>query len=129
MTKQGIIKSIRTGKISGTKDAHGQWLVEPAELLRVYTKVGPVDANQSKQVDDSSSNDANSLQAEIKSLREKLSVLEVERGREREQLSSQIEDLRKRLDDESTERRQLSALLTHQQAEQKGRGLWKRLFG
>ena len=31
-----IRQSIKTGRLSGTKDAFGQWRVEPAELHRVY---------------------------------------------------------------------------------------------
>jgi excisionase family DNA binding protein len=31
-----ILRAIKAGKISATKDAHGNWLVEPAELHRVY---------------------------------------------------------------------------------------------
>jgi hypothetical protein len=34
---QGTIRhSIRTGRLTGTKDALGQWRIEPAELHRVY---------------------------------------------------------------------------------------------
>jgi hypothetical protein len=59
-----------------------------------------------------------------------------ERERERGQFITQIEDLRRRLDEEATERRKLTALLTHQpeakpKAEQihKKSGLLERLFG
>jgi hypothetical protein len=31
-----ILRAIKAGKVSATKDAHGNWLVEPAELHRVY---------------------------------------------------------------------------------------------
>jgi hypothetical protein len=34
--KTTILRAIKSGKISGTKDEHGTWLVEPAELHRVY---------------------------------------------------------------------------------------------
>jgi excisionase family DNA binding protein len=34
--KTTILRAIKSGKISGTKDDHGTWLVEPAELHRVY---------------------------------------------------------------------------------------------
>lgn len=34
--KTTILRAIKSGKISGAKDEHGAWLVEPAELHRVY---------------------------------------------------------------------------------------------
>src|SRR5215813_2136961 len=35
LNKTSILRAIKSGKISGTKDALGQWCVEPAELHRV----------------------------------------------------------------------------------------------
>jgi excisionase family DNA binding protein len=34
--KSTILRAIKSGKISGAKDEHGAWLIEPAELHRVY---------------------------------------------------------------------------------------------
>ena len=34
--KSTILRSIKAGRLSGTKDALGQWRIEPAELDRVY---------------------------------------------------------------------------------------------
>jgi hypothetical protein len=31
-----LLRAIKAGKVSGNKDAHGQWHVEPAELHRIY---------------------------------------------------------------------------------------------
>ena len=36
LNKSSILKALKTGKISGAKDAHGQWAIEPCELHRVY---------------------------------------------------------------------------------------------
>jgi hypothetical protein len=36
ITKAGIMKAIRTGKLSANKDVHGEWNIEPVELFRVY---------------------------------------------------------------------------------------------
>ena len=36
LNKSTILKAIRSGKVSGTKDVHGQWCIEPCELHRVY---------------------------------------------------------------------------------------------
>src|SRR5262249_62301810 len=35
LNKTSILRAIKSGKISGRKDALGQWWVEPAELQRV----------------------------------------------------------------------------------------------
>jgi hypothetical protein len=45
MNKTSILRAIKSGKISGSKDEHGQWLVEPAELHRVYAPVECSDAS------------------------------------------------------------------------------------
>ena len=34
--KTTVLRAIKSGKVSGTKDEHGNWRVEPAELHRVY---------------------------------------------------------------------------------------------
>jgi len=40
LNKTSILRAIKSGKISGTKDALGQWWVEPAELQRVPKPAG-----------------------------------------------------------------------------------------
>ena len=54
LTKQGIIKAIREGKISAKKNERGQWEIEPSELFRVYQPINKVDTNQVDLVDCSS---------------------------------------------------------------------------
>jgi hypothetical protein len=39
LNKTTILRAIKAGKISGTKDEHGGWFVEPAELHRVYPPI------------------------------------------------------------------------------------------
>jgi hypothetical protein len=34
-----ILRAIKSGKISGAKDEHGEWHIEPVELHRVYPPV------------------------------------------------------------------------------------------
>jgi hypothetical protein len=43
--KTTILRAIKSGKITGTKDVHGQWFVEPAELHRVYPAVADAVGN------------------------------------------------------------------------------------
>ena len=40
LNKTTILRAIKSGKISGTKDVLGQWWVEPAELHRVPKPAG-----------------------------------------------------------------------------------------
>lgn len=110
MTKAGIIKAIKTGKLSATKDQRGQWVIEPVELFRVYA---PVDSSTQQPESTGSRQDTPedtaSLQAENKLLRE------------------WVDDLRARLDSEAEERRRLSLLLTDSQSAR--RSWWARLWG
>ena len=47
-----IMRAIRSGKMSGTKDAYGQWTVDVAEIARVYPLNNPcVDKMQLERID------------------------------------------------------------------------------
>jgi hypothetical protein len=50
MTRQGIIKSIKTGKISASKNENGEWQIEPSELFRVYNSVHTNTVSENKPV-------------------------------------------------------------------------------
>ena len=39
LNKSTVLRAIKAGKISGTKDEHGKWHIEAAELHRVYPPV------------------------------------------------------------------------------------------
>ena len=39
VNKSTVLRAIKAGKISGTKDEHGEWHIEAAELHRVYPPV------------------------------------------------------------------------------------------
>jgi len=39
VNKSTILRAIKAGKISGAKDEHGEWQIEPAELHRVYPAI------------------------------------------------------------------------------------------
>ena len=43
--KSTILRSIKAGRVTGTKDAFGQWRIEPAELHRVYPPAQSNDAD------------------------------------------------------------------------------------
>ncbi len=134
MTKPAIFKAIKRGTISAAKDGRGQWLIDPSELHRVYKPVNQEDNRSMSSLREETGADAQRLRGEVARLQE-------EREREREQLQETIADLRRRLDQSETERREtqgkLTALLTYQPKsepastpEQQGKGrLWEKLFG
>jgi hypothetical protein len=153
--KSTISRDIKSGKISAMKNEDGSYSIDPAELHRVYPPVSDGNGSSNGQSNDSQPENSavgtGGLEAELQHLREQLSSLKLEREREREQLTDQIEDLRSRLDRADAERRdkdrQLTALLTDQRAKAEapapaaprpeteapapnaGRGFWARLRG
>jgi hypothetical protein len=126
-----IASHSKEGIISAQKNSKNEWLIDPAELHRVYPPVA--------------SNGALSVQTERDATLEATEVLQRENALLREQielLKDERQDLRRRLDDEAVERRKLTALLTHQPeqkpeaaapapaTEPEGKGkLWQKLFG
>ena len=125
LTRSGIFKAIKGGKLSATKDEQGHFQIDPAELFRVYKPVNkrPVTSGQqetTKEVQET---------AENRELRTRLDMT----SQLLRQVEGERDDLRRRLDEEAAERRKLTALLTHQQqqppAETARPGFWRRLFG
>lgn len=49
MSKAGIVKALRTGKITGEKNVHGEWEIDTSELFRVYQPV-PTTAHSEPKV-------------------------------------------------------------------------------
>ena len=45
LNKSTVLRAIKAGKISGTKDEHGKWHIEAAELHRVYPPVAAAAGN------------------------------------------------------------------------------------
>lgn len=81
MSKQGIIKAIRSGKLSAAKDDNGEWKIDPAELFRVYDAVNPANSNQNKQVSDSIQVVNGVSSGEIELLRELVQDLKEDKNR------------------------------------------------
>ena len=46
LNKSTVLRAIKAGKISATRDEHGQWQIDPAEMHRVYP---PVASNVAEQ--------------------------------------------------------------------------------
>jgi hypothetical protein len=90
--KTTLLRAIRAGKVAAMRDAATRgWLIEPAELHRVYPVIAdavPRDATHE------------ALEAEVRGLRARL-----------DDAHATIADLRRRLDAEADERRRLTAVL------------------
>jgi len=100
MQKSTVLRAIKRGVLSAVRDAAtGQWLVEPAELHRVYPAIGEVGAGTGALAADAPPR-TDALEAENRELRARLGDAQ-----------DQVADLRRRLDAEAEERRRLTALL------------------
>jgi molecular chaperone GrpE (heat shock protein) len=120
-SKSTISRDIKKGKISATRSEDGSYEIDPAELHRVYPPIehetGSSNGKSNDQQHEKNTDETVVLAHEIKMLHERLR----EKG-------DTIDDLRRRLDMESEERRKLTALLTDNRLQERP-GLWSRLFG
>jgi hypothetical protein len=126
-TKPTILRAIQAGRLSAAKDeATGAWSIEPAELHRLYPPASQGEGEPARETHQG--NDA--LHLEVTLLRTQIA-----------DKNNVIDDLRRRLDDESAERRRLTLLLTDQRGagdaaalraeldRRRGWGLLRRLRG
>lgn len=110
-----VNKAIKSGRLSAEKDGNGQWVIQPAELFRLWKPL--------EQVSNGNSIEIKGLQREIELQREQINLLREQlsqSGQEKEQILKMMEE-------------QISSLkaLTDQRQEkpEEGRGFWRRLFG
>jgi hypothetical protein len=75
ITKSGISKAIKSGRLSANKNDIGQYEIDPAELFRVF----PVKTGNSQLDVNSLQQETNGLQADFNTLRELLRQVEGER--------------------------------------------------
>src|SRR3954452_16921740 len=100
MQKSTVLRAIKRGSLSAMRDAStGQWLVEPAELHRVYPAINGSGAPFGAPADNAPLR-TDPLEAETRELRARLG-----------DAHATVDDLRRRLDDEAAERRRLTAVL------------------
>ena len=130
-SKGAISKAIKSGKLSVREKTKAGFQLDPAEVLRVFPKKPETSSNeQSETLDKHSIN--NAVSTEVNALRQQIATAELERTREREQLTDRIESLQQMLADERSERRHLTALLSDQRGkgvEPRRGGFWARLRG
>ena len=122
--KSTISRYISTGKISAVKTKGGSYEIDAAELFRVFPRVERSNSSRNSQMERSATHKNTD---ETRVLEAKLEFLQQERERERRQLEQTIEDLRRRLDAESEERRTLTLMLTDQRPKKKT--VLNRIFG
>ena len=107
--KSTLSRDVKAGKISATRNPDGSLAIDPAELHRVYPPVFQSNGSGNGRSNDSQPSEPPAgtgfEQREIELLRERLADKD-----------AVIEDLRRRLDFESEERRRLTAILTHRGA-------------
>jgi hypothetical protein len=120
LTKPAIFKSIKNGKISASKDARGQWMIDPAELFRVYDPV-----SKKESVEPQTAN--LSLLLKLKELETKLDVTDqrlLDKDRE-------IDDLKAQRDHWRIQAEQITRLLTDGREHEKKKklGIWAWLLG
>ena len=130
--KATLLKAIRDGRMSAPKNDKGYYEIDPAELFRVYppTPEKPVSEPVSKPTPTPSYpplppenrfSETSLLEAKIEAMEARFSDAQ-----------QTIEDLRKRLDEEATERRDTQRMLTHithQEQQATKKSFWARLFG
>ena len=128
VARSTLYRDIQEGKVSVGKDARGKPYVDVSELERAYGSVTLSDVSESVSIGQAETQQKdkkdNALQREHDLLREQIELLKSER-----------DDLRRRLDSETEERRlaqaKLTALLTDQrpkpQEQPEVTGFWSRL--
>ena len=125
-SKPTIQRAIKSGKISASKKEDGTYDIDPAELHRVYPvkqSNGNADSDMKQSV---TPNNNGELQAELDAMRRELEQTNLERDRERELMSQQIELYRERLERADKDKDQLTALLTTERESRAGG--WRRFF-
>ncbi len=95
-SRSTLIRAIRSGKLSATRDESGTYLVEPSELHRIFQAI----------TDGMPPDLSNGVPQHV----ELIARLEAEQAKNII-FQDTIADLRRRLDDEAAERRRLTALL------------------
>src|SRR3546814_20154201 len=82
VTRQTLMKAIKTGRVSAEKSDTGEWRIEPVELFRVWP---PVHGVQQPLKPNITGRDPAGLQAENRLLREQVAEVREERKAWREQ--------------------------------------------
>ena len=101
LSRTAIFNAIKKGRLSATKNAQGQYLIDPAELFRVYKPINNVNVDIERHE-----------LTEVNARFDMMNQLLEAKDQLIKQIESERDDLRRRLDEES---RKLTAFLTHQE--------------
>ncbi len=116
-----ITRAIKSGKLSAKPRKPRGWIIEKSELFRAFSPVTTETNSNTSMLDDETSIKDSVLQVKLEVMEQRFSDAQ-----------ATIEDLRTRLDAESSERRQLTAQITDQReksVEVPRQGFWARLMG
>lgn len=114
--KGTVLKAIKEGRLSAPKDVDGRYEIDPSELHRVFP-VTTTDQLEKPLLTPLSDHENH---IEIARLRAELKAANTLS----ETMAETVADLRKRLDREGEERRQLTAILTDQRTGQGAKRGW-----
>lgn len=132
VAKSTLLEALNNGRMSAGKSEKGHWEIDPSELFRVFPKASSHDSEKpipTTQGNRKVPSETSALEVEVKMLREQVENLNLERERERAQLSDQIEDLKAQAERQSADHRQALAALTDQREKTPRQGFWARLRG
>ena len=117
LTKPAILKAIQKGRVSATKDDKGQWLIDPAELFRVYSPTVKKEMGETQT-------GSFELLLKHKELEVKLAVTEkrlLDKESEIENFRAQVDDLRSERERWRIQAEQITRLLTDQREKEQAR--------
>jgi len=139
LTKQSVIKAIRSGRLSAVKDTSGGWSIEPVELFRVWPAVNQDRGKVTPQVDAGLPPENNevvaALKGQIELLRTQLDDVRVDRNHWRQIAErSLLTDQRpasERVQHDTPQSPEITAVAepTSTPQPQSDGGFWSRLFG
>jgi molecular chaperone GrpE (heat shock protein) len=125
LTKPAIFKAIKSGKISASKDNRGQWMIDHAELFRVYAPAAQKETGEPHTAHVG-------LLLKLKELEAKLEVNEkrlLDKDAEIELYRRQMDDLRSERERWRVQAERITRLLTDGKVTEKKRSLWAWLVG
>jgi chromosome segregation ATPase len=127
LTKPAIFKSIQKGRVSAVKDEKGQWIIDPAELFRVYPPAAKKETAEPQT--------ANlGFLLKLKEIEAKLEVTEkrlLDKDAEIQNFRAQVDDLRSERERWRVQAEQITRLLTDQREKEQAKksGFWAWLAG
>ena len=121
--KSTIKKAIDTGELSVAEKTSRGFRIDAAELFRVFPK--RIQKRTNEQIETGKNTpENNALLIKVEMLREQLERTDLDREREREQASKEIESLKEQLERQSADHRQALAAITDQRRNAPKRKWW-----